>query len=602
VPWCAGDCDDNDPAVFPGNNEGPYYDPSCSDGVDNDCNSQIDGSDGKCAPPTCETRITPKNGPHMFDLLDVNDDSLISNPCGWCHWDTTGLIDQRLQCQRCHADPADTSDPLNGILRVLYPLDPPYGFGTAPVVKLHSSTTVGDKYGNWDMHCLNCHNPHLEEQNLRYGTSYGKLVKELVCYDNLVTGDHVESLVFFTASGGTGSFADGPPHDDNICEICHTRTDHHRNDGRAPADLDPNGVYTGHFDGQRCTECHPHSRGFKPTCGSCHDAPPPTGTHLKHFGGTKFDAEYGSTKITQDITRGSSVYIMNCGNCHPMDAKHHMNGVPNSGGGTAEIELYNPSAPPGSLKALNLPTASYTPGPVVLTDNNGMQYTQGTCNGVYCHSGPAVQTTQPVPVPAPDPDSYYPLVYNPPWQSLVSRSRIYGSPTWGVDSLGCDGCHGYPITTECVPFLDPVTGSFVSCTEVSAGAGDSHAWIDENDQLNLHMWNMGYDPLQCSTCHYKTVRDQASWARTQSSIWLSDISIFDKSVHINGSKDIAFTPIPVDYQTVVGTVSHDLSTASYDPLSSTCSNVSCHKNQTEVIWGNPFRTGIFDECNVCHRF
>jgi hypothetical protein len=264
VPWCAGDCDDNDPDVYPGNTEGPFGDPTCSDGIDNDCNTQVDAADGSCAPPTCQTRINPKDGPHMFDLLNKADDSVIKSPCQWCHWDNSGLVDQRVECQRCHADSTDPSDPLNGVLRDMYPLNPPYGFGTAPIVKVHSSTTLGNKYGNWSLHCLNCHNPHLEEQNLRYGTSYGKLIKEYICMDNQATGEHWESTVVFTNSIGAGSFADGPPHDENICETCHTRTNHHRRDGTAPGDLDANGNYIGHNDNKKCTNCHSHATGFSP--------------------------------------------------------------------------------------------------------------------------------------------------------------------------------------------------------------------------------------------------------------------------------------------------------------------------------------------------
>lgn len=265
VPWCAGDCDDSDPAIYPGNTEGPFGASTCSDGVDNDCNNVMDGLDPGCTPPSCETKINPKDGPHMFDLLDPADDSFIKNQCSWCHFDDTGVIDQRTECQRCHADPADTSDSLNGVLKAQYPLLPPYGFGNAPNVKVHSSTTVGTKYGNWDMHCLNCHNPHLQEQNYRHGTSYGKYIKEYICYDNQVTGQSVEELVTFTSGINQGSFADGPPHNENICEICHTGTDHHRNDGLAPGDLDISGYYIGHNDGKKCTNCHSHISGFSPT-------------------------------------------------------------------------------------------------------------------------------------------------------------------------------------------------------------------------------------------------------------------------------------------------------------------------------------------------
>ena len=45
------DCDDNDPDVNPGAEEGPEGDPTCSDLVDNDCDGLVDGDEPDCA--TC---------------------------------------------------------------------------------------------------------------------------------------------------------------------------------------------------------------------------------------------------------------------------------------------------------------------------------------------------------------------------------------------------------------------------------------------------------------------------------------------------------------------------------------------------------------------
>jgi predicted CxxxxCH...CXXCH cytochrome family protein len=525
----------------------------------------------------------------MFDLLDQTTGNAIKTSCNWCHYDSTGTIDQRLLCQRCHADPADTSDSLNGVIKALYPLDPPYGFSTAPNVKMHSSSVLGPKYGSWGMSCMNCHNPHTQEQDLKCGNSidYGKLIKEYICYDNAATGQHLEKPVQFITDSGAGSFADGAPHDRNICETCHTRTNHHQNDGLAPGDLDTGNNYVGHYDGSICTSCHSHAEGFKPGCGGCHEVPPPTGTHLKHFGGAKDNAVYGSTNITQDAGPQGAVYLMNCGNCHPMASSRHNNYIPNSGGGSAEIELYNPNAPAGSLKALNLPGASYTPGTTVYTDSKGLKYTNGSCDNVYCHSNQVITTSGPVPQPS-FPTIYPPLVYNPPWESLVVQSRQYQNPVWGVDSLGCDGCHGYPILNQ--------------YPAVSAGAGDSHGWTDEYGYLNLHVWNMSFDPLQCNTCHYDTVRDNATWTRDSYSIVFGDISVFNTSKHVNGTKDINFNPNPILYQTSFGDVYQDLSVAGFDSNTKTCSNVACHLYQTEVKWGTPYRWGNSSECNVCHQY
>jgi subtilase family serine protease len=45
------DCDDNDSSVNPGVTEGPYGDPTCNDGKDNDCDTDIDAADLNCKNP-----------------------------------------------------------------------------------------------------------------------------------------------------------------------------------------------------------------------------------------------------------------------------------------------------------------------------------------------------------------------------------------------------------------------------------------------------------------------------------------------------------------------------------------------------------------------
>ncbi len=42
------DCDDTNPQVNPGGQEGPFGDPSCSDALDNDCDWGTDTEDSAC--------------------------------------------------------------------------------------------------------------------------------------------------------------------------------------------------------------------------------------------------------------------------------------------------------------------------------------------------------------------------------------------------------------------------------------------------------------------------------------------------------------------------------------------------------------------------
>ncbi len=355
--------------------------------------------------------------------------------------------------------------------------------------------------------------------------------------------------------------------------------------------------------GDDCWSCHPdtidesfhlsdkHVDGIVEAiggCDGCHDAPPATGSHLVHYQATADEASYGGTGGTAALLPGGTGYAFDCGNCHPLDHGHHRNDVPNSGGGRAEIDLSPAGAPPGSLRARNPATASYQPGGTLLYDSRGFAYTEGTCSDVYCHSAARVEVPGPVAVPGTDfAFPGYPLLiadYQPP--HTVTRSRSYATtPPWG-GSLSCDGCHGFPPRTE--------------YPEVVAGAGDSHSWIDENGDENLHGFVHGFPPVACAVCHHDTVT--ASGSRTRDANGWSvygTVPIVGYEFHVDGAASVAFTPDPV---AIKPPVPYDLDTASYDPDTRTCSDVGCHKGQTTVEWGLPYRSNVGIECNSCHQY
>ncbi len=392
APVCAGDCNDNNPNISPKIKERHYGFPICSDGIDNDCDGKIDANDPGCAVPTCITKTSPKNGPHFFTLLNPDGTVHPNNAaldCGKCHYPTNFKDAIRDQCQRCHADPNDTSDPLNGTLKAQYPLNPPYGYGSAPNVKMHSSTVVGTKYGNWepgDRGCVTCHNPHTQEQNAVFGTTYGQYIKEYIC------GLNAQEFVQFTALTGAGSFADGAPHNENVCEMCHARTNHHRRDGTAPGDLN-GGTYVGHYDGNNCTNCHPHTGGFKPSI----ELPPP----------------HNTTEFTS-----------NCNYCH-VDGQSYTSPIPDS-------KCEQCHTPLGALKA------SFTTAPDVLThsDINGSgKYTYSfTC--VACHDPMHAQTN-------------LKLVRSTLGGSIVPGSNIVFTAFTGVSSFADGAPHNENVCETC---------------------------------------------------------------------------------------------------------------------------------------------------------
>ena len=131
----------------------------------------------------------------------------------------------------------------------------------------HSSQHTGAKYGNWAVDCLTCHTPH-RTRNIF-------LVDETVSSPN--SGDqtvlfHLDDRAGSTNPGsapgdysflGDRSGAGNTPYDDGICEVCHTRTTHWRND--------TSGGDHAHNANTRCIDCHAHDVGFSAGGGSCLD-------------------------------------------------------------------------------------------------------------------------------------------------------------------------------------------------------------------------------------------------------------------------------------------------------------------------------------------
>lgn len=114
--------------------------------------------------------------------------------------------------------------------------------------------------------CTGCHDPHSNMPNWtgganiklvgtdKYGTpsSFAKIS---------TTNSGVRNVVFESRGTGVGqpalhSFADsdrdGNGIYDGVCEVCHTRTSHHRN----------NAADTTHKTGNTCTSCHTHVKNF----------------------------------------------------------------------------------------------------------------------------------------------------------------------------------------------------------------------------------------------------------------------------------------------------------------------------------------------------
>jgi hypothetical protein len=140
---------------------------------------------------------------------------------------------------------------------------------------------------------------------------YGKLIK-----DEIETPNSGTKTVKFFNNTGPNSFADGDSTRDGVCEVCHTQTNHFRNDGNGPDQLHDN---LGGEAGTDCIDCHAHDGfghggGGGTGCEECHGHDPGYGgatgghgTYVSHSTHTENDA---------DDLKGPNV---DCSDCHDTD-------------------------------------------------------------------------------------------------------------------------------------------------------------------------------------------------------------------------------------------------------------------------------------------
>ncbi len=102
-----------------------------------------------------------------------------------------------------------------------------------------------------------------------FAVMYGQYIKDFM----YVSGTN-KAVKFFDKAGAK-SFADGDTTYDGVCEVCHTQTKYHKNDGSGAS----------HYATMNCISCHPHTGGFVhgggggTGCDSCHGH---SGSHYRH--------------------------------------------------------------------------------------------------------------------------------------------------------------------------------------------------------------------------------------------------------------------------------------------------------------------------------
>lgn len=374
-------------------------------------------------------------------------------------------------------------------------------------------------------------------------------------------------------------------------------------------------------------------------CAGCHGYPPASGAHAVHFGlgGVAGSGSYGDLAILENRypsstpTTAPAVYAFGCGHCHPLDPVKHLDG-------TVEVEVYDAAAPAGSLKARADPAAAYSGG------------ADGTCSGVYCHSsgqeipswvkpygGPAILSPawttggppgcagchdDPPRYPsggagAPDANTHLQLA-DDGWEyghfpGLLGawHTSYHGAWSAGADAgpVTCQTCHEQTV--------DPV-----------ATGPSAFYWLDTAGQYQLPGGDAGrlasaqWQATQCATCHAAGGTAPAGAGRVL------------PLRHVNGTREVAFDPrtlLPVNaypgaptsgltrpywvrglsgpptsvppgglYEPDTSTFSVELSGASYDLATKTCSSVACHLQETQVRWGvTPVG---WSTCSPCHGY
>ncbi|MDW7773480.1 MAG: Calx-beta domain-containing protein [Desulfobulbaceae bacterium] len=138
-----------------------------------------------------------------------------------------------------------------------------------------------------------------------YVISYGKLVRYAIDLARIssYTDPDNHGTLFYPKEGeksvslirpeGDNSFADGNSTYDGVCEVCHTKTNYHRDDGSA---------YKSHNPGTNCTRCHSHKNGFMHGSGSegcveCHG----------HDAGSEYDPDMSFPPALQAGTSSQGV-------------------------------------------------------------------------------------------------------------------------------------------------------------------------------------------------------------------------------------------------------------------------------------------------------
>jgi predicted CxxxxCH...CXXCH cytochrome family protein len=352
--------------------------------------------------------------------------------------------------------------------------------------------------------------------------------------------------------------------------------------------------------GANATWGDPNSAG----CKVCHGSL--SGSHTAHVGNflDLSATVYGTFSANRST---GTVYRFGCANCHPTDIAKHRNG-------TVDITLNRNKPGAGYLISLNN---------LVSTDTAG--YTKGgptnfTCETAYCHSnGRALNLVSgdyrqsPNWYGGPFTGNRCGMCHDNPPQYLGQSHYVAAS------SINNNGTPPYRDTGHMINIHYKATakGNNKNGFLGFSSAGDKahgnpalattiacytcHSGIVSSVTIDTYAMNGTSSNFRCGNCHN---------AGTPTPLQTGQI--VNTSLHVNGSKNVAFAPVTFKTKAQVANVnnilgwtrtggykasgsydSFDLSASTWDSQTKTCLTL-CHVNQPNITWGAQLK------CNSCH--
>ncbi len=261
---------------------------------------------------------------------------------------------------------------------------------------------------------------------------YGRLVRSTI--KSPTSGDRLTKLF---ANSGDNSFADGDNTYDGVCEVCHTQTNHFRNDGSGP---DQHHMNVGGAGGLNCIACHSHKAGFGhggggtgSGCGSstsCHGL---QNSHPTHVGGT------------------GSRLSLDCATCHDPNSFPRFNDGKDLPTTTACDPCHSPG---GSYDGVNDPViGAKTNWPAGVYDGSsltaGKEKWCATCHDeapsvIQGVTAPNVVGDEDAATPYGTGYGFYKTGHGLPSTQVYPWTAKTGSPLQQLGAgLACDACHDF---------------------------------------------------------------------------------------------------------------------------------------------------------------